>query len=157
MTRMLAAVLFALTIGASASAPAFAQTPPSALITSAQALLSAPAGQTADPDALMTPDAVVIDEVDPFVWSGPHAASQWVAAVKKEIAAHHVTAIAVTTGKPVEYVEGAGAAYLILPVSIALTVQPKSITEAGFETLTFRQVGSDWKISSAVWTTAPAP
>jgi hypothetical protein len=154
VVRVLAALLFAAAV-ASGGAPAVADTPPSSLMAHAQTLLAITTGQSnVDPDTLITADAFVVDELPPFRWSGPHAASQWVAAVKAELARNRVTSFSVVAGKPIEYRQGAGAAYLVLPVTLVATAKPKPVRETGMMTYTFRQVAGDWKISSVVWTTA---
>ena len=154
VARVLAILLFAASI-ASIRVAAVAATPPSALMARAQAVLSIVAGKSsADPDALFTTDAFVVDEVPPFRWSGPHAASQWVAAVKALLAMEKVTAFSAESGKPVEYMQSNGSAYLILPVTLVATTKPKPVRETGTMTYTFVQAGDDWKISSVVWTTA---
>ncbi len=121
----------------------------------ARTLLAITAGQSSvNPDSLFTGDGVVVDEIPPFRWTGPHAASQWIAAVKALLAGEHETSLSVAGGKPIEYMQGEGAAYLILPVTLIATAKPKPVRENGTMTYTFRQVDGDWKISSVVWTTS---
>jgi ketosteroid isomerase-like protein len=151
------AVIVALGLFLSLPAVAIADQPPSSVMAPVQTFLAITQGQsTADLDALFTPDAVVIDENDPYVWRGPHAASQWWARVKKTMDAMKVSTLHAVAGPALEYVQSGDKAYLVLPLTLSGGSGAHAFTETGTLTFTFVGTGGDWKISTDTWTTAKA-
>ena len=159
MSRLYA-TFFALAFVFAACAPAIAAPPveaqpPAELLARARSFVALTQGlNAAKLDELITPDAVVVDEVPPFRWSGPQAASQWIGAVHAFLTAEQVTSFTATAGKPVEYQQSGDAAYLILPVTLVATVKTKSTRETGTMTFTFRRLAGEWMVSTVTWTTA---
>ncbi len=137
------------------SAPAFSAQPPSDVMAPVQTFLAVTNGRSAvNIDTLFTPDAVVIDEEPPYLWSGPHAASQWLAMLKGQFVKNQMTGFAATAGKPIEYSQTGDVAYLIIPLSLAGTAGTKPFHEKGTLTFVLRRTAGDWKIASDVWTTS---
>src|ERR1700722_20141161 len=58
-----------------------------------------------NPDTLFTANGVVIDESAPFIWRGPHAASQWVTHIKSIFVANKTKGFTTAIGAPIEYVQ----------------------------------------------------
>jgi hypothetical protein len=106
-----------------------------------------------NPDTLFTPDAVVIDEVPPFRWDGPHAASTWYAMLHGHLVAAHMRGFQVAIGAPIEYRQAGDGAYLIVPATLSGMAGTKPFHSTGSLTFTFRRIAGDWKIATDVWTT----
>jgi hypothetical protein len=136
---------------------AFAAQPPGAIMAPVTTLFAATEGRgTANVDTLFTPDAIVIDESAPYRWSGPHAASAWLAHVRGLFAQMKMHDFKAAAGPPIEYSQAGNGAYLIVPLTLTGAGAPKAFRETGTMTFTFARTGGAWKISSAVWTTATA-
>lgn len=149
----ISAVVLVATLAAGGLVGATNAQPPSAVMAPVRAMLAITEGKSAlDIDSLFTADPVVIDEGAPFLFTGAHAASRWWSGVRRTLTRMHVGSLTVTPGAPVEFVQRAGSAYLILPVTLR-GAGPKPLHESGMLTFTLQQVGSHWKISSQVWTT----
>jgi ketosteroid isomerase-like protein len=103
---------------------------------------------------LYTGDAIVIDELSPFTWTGPNAGAAWLTAVAQFLAAKKssLTASALAIS---EYRSNGDAAYMVQPLRVSVVAGGKTNVELGTQTYTFRKVNGVWKISSAVWTTKP--
>jgi hypothetical protein len=154
MIRMRTVVLAVLAVVLFDSGVAFAAQPPSNLMAPVRTLLAVTDGRSnVNLDTLFTPDGVVIDESAPYLWSGPHAASQWWAHVHGQFVAMHMRGFNAAAGPPIEYSQTGARAYLILPMTLSGTGL-KPFREKGTLTFTFRRIVADWKISSEVWTTA---
>lgn len=137
------------------AAPAFAAKPPALVLAHIRTFVAATqfgAGKV-DVDALFTPDAIVVDENPKFLWSGPHAASQWLADLRGMLSSMHVSKFSILASPMTQYEQSGSLAYAIVPLTIDGTAGTKHVHEKGTLTLTFRLIHADWKISSDVWTT----
>jgi ketosteroid isomerase-like protein len=137
------------------AAPAAAKPLPAAVMAPINAMLAATnADKGAQIATYYTPDAVVVDEFAPYVWTGPTAGAQWWAGVDKQIAAmgtHTIHAAA----QPVKHFDVTGdRAYVVVPLIISFAVKGKPGRETGLFTLTLRRSGSTWKIATQTWATA---
>lgn len=102
---------------------------------------------------LYTDDAVVVDEIAPFVWRGANAGGSWwhaVALTAKKMKMTHLRAINIRIG---EFKQSATDAYLVEPMTVSAIANGKPFAEAGTTTYTFHKAGGSWLISSQVWTT----
>jgi hypothetical protein len=145
-------ILAGVFLGATA---ATAPQPPSDIMATVHTFFAITEGRSdVNPDTLFTSDGVVIDESAPFIWRGPHAASQWVANVKRLFVKMSVTNFKTSVGTPIEYNQTDDGAYLILPMTLSAQAKPRPFSETGTMTFTFQNAFGFWKISSAVWTTA---
>jgi hypothetical protein len=137
--------------------PALAAQPPSEIMAAVQTFVAVTEGRSdVDLDTLFAPDGVVVDENAPYLYAGPHAASQWFADLKKQFAIHAMTGFTAAPGTPSEYSQSGDLAYLILPMTLSGTAGTKPFHETGTLTFTFRRTAGAWKITSDVWTTSPA-
>ncbi len=131
--------------------------PPAQIVALARAVVDAAnANDPSKLSGLYTDDAVVIDELAPYVWTGANAGAQWWTAVGQILAASKIAALHVTALSVSEYRAAGDVAYVIQPLQITETnADGKTRTELGTQTYTFRNVNGTWKISSATWTTKP--
>jgi uncharacterized protein (TIGR02246 family) len=159
--RSLAAIILALScfsipLAGPADQPPTPEPPPQ-IIALAQAVVDAANANDASKFAgLYTDDAIVIDELAPYVWTGASAGAQWWTAVAKILVANKVASLHAAALSISECRVSGDAAYMITPLRITeTTAAGKTRTELGTQTYTFRNVDGTWKISSAVWTTKP--
>jgi ketosteroid isomerase-like protein len=158
VNRFSIVVLSVLAVACFSSSPALAAQATSDVMAPIQTFLAVTNGQSnVDLDTLFTEDAVVVDENAPYLFSGPHAASQWFAELKTEFAKNQMTGFNAAAGPAIEYSQTGDLAYLILPMTLTGTAGTKPFRETGTLTFTFRRTAGDWKISSDVWTTSPQP
>lgn len=130
---------------------------PAEILTLAQRVIDAANANDATKfTGLYTEDAVVIDESAPFRWNGAEAGAKWWQHVQRTLAAGQATLHA-TVSAPTEYrLDNEGDdAYLIEPLTVAVTSGGKTRAEHGTQTYTFHKANGAWKISSATWTTTP--
>lgn len=103
---------------------------------------------------LYTADAVVVDEIPPFVWRGAGAGVAWWQAVDAFTMKKHER-IKLVNVSVSEFQTSASGAYLIQPMTIRESTGGKQDSEYGTWTYTFHNSGGTWLISSQVWTTKP--
>lgn len=143
-----------------ALAPAFGAAapvaPPVPILNLANAAMRA--ANANDPAAfagLYTSDAVVVDELPPFVWRGAGAGAAWWRAVSLEARKMNLTHLQATHVRIGEFKQSADDAYLITPMTVTAIANGKPWTEDGTTTYTFHKTGQTWLISSQVWTAKP--
>jgi ketosteroid isomerase-like protein len=96
-------------------------------------------------------DAVVIDDLPPYVWQGPGACSKWFKAFETWASKAGVTNAAITLGE-IRHLDFAGDfAYLVAPVTLSYVNAGKSVNFPGLITLTLRKLQSGWRISGVAW------
>jgi ketosteroid isomerase-like protein len=130
--------------------------PPAAIVKLANAIVHT--SNTDDPSGLatiFTADAVVVDEIAPFVWRGSSAGLTWWRAVEATIAKAKLTHFRATNVRIGEYHQTAADAYLIQAMTLVAGAGKKPFAESGTITYTFHNAGGKWLISTAVWTTKP--
>jgi ketosteroid isomerase-like protein len=149
------AAFLALALGPSIAAAA-PNVPPAPILKLAHAAMHA--ANTNDAAAfagLYTSDAVVVDEIPPFIWRGAGAGTSWwhaVAAVAQKLKMTHLRAIDIRIG---EFKASATDAYLVTPMTVTAIANGKPFAEPGTTTYTFHNSGGTWLISSQVWTAKP--
>jgi ketosteroid isomerase-like protein len=146
------AALFALSIAPNvvmAASPA----PPAPILQLANAAMGAANANDASAFAgLYTDDAVVVDEIAPFVWRGAGGGTAWwhaVTAVAQKMKMVHLRATNIRVG---EFKQSANDAYLVEPMTVTAIADGKPFAEPGTTTFTFHNTGGTWLISSQVWT-----
>lgn len=154
----IAAFLIALAPAAASAAnpnPPAQPTPPPAIVKLAGAVVNASnADDVSALSKLYTQDAVVVDEIPPFVWRGAGAGAAWWQAVDS-FTSKKQERIRLVNVRLSEFQQFAAGAYLIQPMTILEVVGGKTSSESGTWTYTFRNSGGTWLISSQVWTTKP--
>jgi len=150
------ALLALFALAAPATAATATPKPPAAIAALAQATVNATNSNDATKLAgLYTNNAVVVDELDPFAWTGTEPGVTWCTRVKKELVKNKATGFHATAYAPSEYMNHGSTAYLIVPMKLAALLAGKPFTELGTMTYTFAKVSGVWKISSQIWTTKP--
>jgi ketosteroid isomerase-like protein len=145
MTLALAMLAFGLT-------PAVAGDSTSAVLAPiAGAIARANADDAAGVGSYFTPNAVVVDNFAPFVWSGQNAGSAWWTAVDADNAKGHVKNLHATMVKVVRTVVAGNRAYVVVQLTIALVQNGKPARYPGLWTIALAQTGSQWKIANATF------
>jgi uncharacterized protein (TIGR02246 family) len=140
-------------------APGFAASepqPPAAILKLANAAMHA--ANTNDATAfagLYTDDAVVVDEIAPFIWRGPDAGASWWRAVAVVAQKMQMTNLRASNIRVSEFKAAATDAYLVEAMTVTANANGKRFTEPGTTTYTFHNAGGTWLISSQVWTAKP--
>jgi len=114
------------------------------------------AGDVAAFQAGHAPDAVIVDEFGPHLWSGPDAAKRWLDDYGKDAAAGGISGGRVDYAAPVRASASANSAYIVLPTIYRMQQGGKAKSAAGTMTFVMTRAGQEWKIAS--WTySAPEP
>jgi len=114
------------------------------------------AGDIAAFEAGHSPNAVIVDEFGPHLWTGPNAAKQWLADYGKDSAAGGISGGRLDYAAPIRASADQTSAYIVLPTIYRIQQGGKAKSAAGTMTFVMTRVGSQWKIAS--WTySAPAP
>ncbi len=98
-------------------------------------------------------DAVLVDEDAPFVWSGPHASRDWLAAVAKAIVDGKLEHFHGTMEHATAYDVSPTRAYAVFPVVYTGSVGSKISRETGTFTFVFARRNGSWRIVSQTWAT----
>lgn len=155
--RTVLAFLIALTSAVAAANPAqpIQPVPPSPILKLPNAVVDA--SNTDDAlslSKLYTNDAMVVDEIPPFVWRGTGAGVAWWRAVdaftKKKRERIKLVNVRIS-----EFQRSATDAYLIQPMTIIEVTGGPPSSESGTMTYTFHNNSGTWLISSQVWTSKP--
>lgn len=96
-------------------------------------------------------DAVVVDGMAPYRWTGENAPSRWFA--DAEIWAHE---LGVTNEKiaceEVIHAETKGAsAYVVISATLSFNLKDRPASRRGVLTFTFAQQGGEWKVEAQAW------
>jgi ketosteroid isomerase-like protein len=100
---------------------------------------------------LYAPNAVVIDEQQPFSWNGPLAGVQWVNSVQKAVKDFKIKDFKVNVKRVKVFQQTDEIAYLIVPVEYTGTINGEPFDEEGAFTFVLRIVGDKWLIKSQAW------
>jgi ketosteroid isomerase-like protein len=98
-----------------------------------------------------TEDSVVIDDLQPHVWQGSGACSNWYKAVMSWAAKAAVTNATITLGQTLHLDFDGRYAYLVAPVKLAYIKAGKPVALPGIISMTLHKVESGWRVSGAAW------
>jgi ketosteroid isomerase-like protein len=113
------------------------------------------AGDIAAALAAFTDAPTIIEDVPPFRWQGPSAASDWLSAMAANAAQLDVEAIEMRLRDPTRIETAGDNAYGVFPGMLALTTRQARLVAEGVLTLTLRLAGDDWRIETLVWSGPP--
>ena len=150
---LILAALIPVAAGAANPPPAYPTMPLSIMSITDDVIDAANSGNAAELAKLYTGDAVVVDEIPPFVWRGSGAGVAWWHAVDAFMkkAQHRIR---LTAAHISEFQRSGTDAYLIQAMTLEQIPAGKH-SEPGTLTYTFHKSGGSWLISSQVWTTKP--
>jgi ketosteroid isomerase-like protein len=96
---------------------------------------------------LMTRDAVIMDEVAPYRWTGPNAEEHWSHDDGQLIRKRGVTASHSARGMPTFVHRNATHAFVMVPLAYDYTVGGKRQHETGLWTIVMVRTGEVWRIA----------
>ncbi|MBV9699325.1 MAG: hypothetical protein JO078_04290 [Candidatus Eremiobacteraeota bacterium] len=140
---------------AASPAPPVRPEPPLPILKLANAVVNASNRDDAPSlSTLYTNDAIVVDEIPPFLWRGAGVGVAWWRAVEAFIRKEHHR-LRLVNVRISDFQRSAQDGYLIQAMTILETGNGPSAGESGTLTYTFHDSGGTWLISSQVWTTKP--
>jgi ketosteroid isomerase-like protein len=104
------------------------------------------------------PDAIIVDEFAPFVWTGSNTAQAWLGAYARDAEARGISQGRVDYSAPIQANSHGGAAYIVLPTTYRFMQGGRRMAGRGNMTFVMTRTGDGWRIAS--WTYAgstPAP
>lgn len=147
------AILAALLISPVSRAAAQTPPPPALMATINAVLTDTNANDLSRLDSYYTPNAVVVDEFAPYVWTGSQAASQWWAGVEQLNKKLQISGMK-AAAQPVRHFDMSGEkAYVVVPLVLSYTYKNKPQKETGTITCTLLNTGGAWKIATQTWST----
>jgi ketosteroid isomerase-like protein len=102
-----------------------------------------------------TPDAVIVDDQQPYHWSGKNAPSDWLSALTTFGKLHYASFKAF--GNPMQIVHGPDSAYVTIIGRLRGTGPRSGSSQFATMTFSLSKVGNDWKITSQSWADIPPP
>jgi ketosteroid isomerase-like protein len=109
------------------------------------------AGHPERASGAFAPDAVIVDEISPYVWRGPHALQWWSADAAKGSTAYGATDLHGTLGEPRWADIKGDDGYIVVPEAMDELVHGKPTCERGLHSFALRKTASGWKITVAAW------
>jgi hypothetical protein len=98
----------------------------------------------------------IMDEVAPYVWSGPNAFDNWASALTKAEAAEGKTGGKVGIGAPVRETIAGSHAYVVVPSTYTFQQKGRTMREVGTLTVILLKGKAGWKIQAWTWTSPEA-
>ena len=99
---------------------------------------------------------VIIDEVAPYLWSGPTAFDAWLKALGAAESAEGKTDAVVALGTPIREIVSADHAYVVWPATYSFIQKKRPMRETAEWSFTLEKSGGRWKIGSWTWSTPEA-
>jgi len=96
-------------------------------------------------------DAVVIDGIAPYRWSGPNAPDRWFSDAEKWVHDFGVENEAIACDRIAHASVVGTRAYVVLSATLSFTLKGQSGSRPGILTFTFAKHGDKWKVESQAW------
>jgi ketosteroid isomerase-like protein len=103
-----------------------------------------------------TDDAMIVEDLPPYRWSGPAAVSQWLAAMGENAAKLGVTSINLDIGESGRTEVEGNRAYVIVDGLLRLGTAGAELSATGALTVTLEKPSDAWLIETLVWS-GPRP
>ncbi|CAN5133671.1 hypothetical protein BH10PSE3_BH10PSE3_21620 [soil metagenome] len=113
-------------------------------------------GDIAAVKALHVPAPTIVDNVPPFIWTGPKAFDTWLGDLVKSETALGKTDGVVWFGDPVDEVIAGDRAYVVTPCAYTYKLKGLAVRETGMTAFVLIKDGADWKIESWSWASPKA-
>jgi len=97
-------------------------------------------------------DAVIIDEMSPYIWRGTDTFDAWIADVVKDATAKGLTGQTVELHKPSRTLVTGDSAYVIVPSTYRFKQKGVAMVAATKMTFALRSTPAGWKIAAWTWT-----
>ncbi|MDB5677466.1 nuclear transport factor 2 family protein [Sphingomonas bacterium] len=96
--------------------------------------------------------ATIVDEIAPYMWSGPKSFGDWGASYDKDAKANGITDPAVSVGAPTRELVDGDAAYVIVPSVYTFKQKGVPMREKAQMTFALTKTAAGWKIAAWTWT-----
>ena len=96
-------------------------------------------------------DAVVIDGMAPYRWTGPNAPARWFADAEKWAHDLGVADENIAYDRVIRADVVGTNAYVVLSAKLSFTLRSRSDSRLGILTFTFAKQGDEWKVGSQAW------
>ena len=97
-------------------------------------------------------DAVVIDGIAPYRWTGPNAQARWFLDAEKWVSDYGVETETLVSDRIVHAAVVGGHAYVVLSATLLFSLKEgQSGSKPGILTFTFAKQGDEWKVESQAW------
>lgn len=106
--------------------------------------------------AAFSQDAAIVEDIAPYIWRGPGAPSDWLAAMGANAASMNIQSVLMTLAEPNRVEVHAEAAYALFPGELRMVAAGADLVADGSLTLTLRRSGDRWLIDSLAWS-GPKP
>ena len=152
---VLALILAGCALAGCAVAARAASGPPVALTSVVNSLVAATnTGSPTRVSSYFTSNATVVDEVAPYMWTGPGAGARWWQAVMAQSRAQHMQNMR-ASAQTIKYWNVTGnSAWVSVPLTVSSTMNGRPVREIGIWVLTLTRSGGSWLVSSASWGTS---
>jgi ketosteroid isomerase-like protein len=100
------------------------------------------------------PGVVIVDDQEPYHWSGNNAPADWLSAVTTFGKLHYARFSALAD--PMELLFGPDTAYVVVLGKLNGLGSKSGSQHYASMTFSLRKIGGDWKITSQSWTNLPA-
>jgi ketosteroid isomerase-like protein len=148
--KRLASVAWVAAFALLSAGPARAAAPPADIMAVVNGVVAATNADSAQRvGRYFSADAVIADDTPPFVWAGPDAGVQWWNTVHADLARMHSAHLHATMRPIARYHLAGDSAYVVVPLSLAVTASGKTQHILGLWTMTLRRAGGSWKITTA--------
>jgi hypothetical protein len=98
----------------------------------------------------------IVDEVAPYLWTGPKAFDSWLANLGKSEAAEGKTDGIVALGEPITESVTGDRAYVVTPSTYTFKQKGKTMRETGTMTFALINGKAGWKIQAWTWSSPDA-
>ena len=97
-------------------------------------------------------DAVVIDGIVPYRWTGPNAQARWFSDAEKWVHDFGVENETIVCDRITHAAVSGTHAYVVLSATLTFSLKSgQSTSRSGILTFTFAKQGDEWKIESQAW------
>lgn len=102
------------------------------------------------------PDLAIIDEIPPYLWSGPGAFKAWSAALDSDAKKQGMTDPMVTVSAPTRVESNGDRAYVIVPAVFTYKLKGAAMRSAAQMTFVLQKGATGWLINGWTWTSPRA-
>ena len=144
--------VLALTAAALLAAPAATTDQTDVVATVKQFVVAFNAGDTTAMAAACAPQAVIIDEFPPHVWSGANACIVWANAFNADAEMNKITEPVVTLGKTMHVDVTGNVAYVVMMANYTFKKNGKPVKETNsILTISLAKGAGGWKMTGWAW------
>jgi ketosteroid isomerase-like protein len=108
-------------------------------------------GDFGDAVSAFTDDAVIVEDIPPYRWTGSDAPARWLSAMGANAAHLGVTSVRMRIGQPTRLEADDTHAYTVVPGELALSMSDADLSADGVLVVTLQSRSGRWLIDSLTW------